>query len=126
VGSAWSRVASAHCSHTSSIPIGVGRGGAKSKDQVAAAFRRTRERASRQARYASGKAAGVGYRLGGAGDNMPADDHTLEQNVKSEVLGNEAWRAAPVNVMVSNCVVELHGEVGTPEDIKKLEARSAE
>lgn len=96
---------------------------ATGKDQAAAALRRRRRQAGQKARYAGGRATGIGHRIGGTADGPgPEDDKTLEQKVQSEVLGKEEWRQAPVNVMAANGVIELHGEVRTPDQIRSLEA----
>lgn len=98
----------------------------KTKDRLAAVMRRRRRELGQKARYVGGQMEGVGHRMTGAGQGqVPADDRTLESKIQSEVLGGDEFGDASINVMVADGIVDLRGELRTPDDINRLEAAVA-
>jgi osmotically-inducible protein OsmY len=80
------------------------------------------ERAGRAAEsFARGKVSAVTNRSAGPKD---LTDETLKAKVESEVFRPEGSPKGSVDVLVVDGVVELRGEVKTPEDKKELEART--
>jgi hypothetical protein len=84
---------------------------ARVKDQLAARARRTGRDVARKARYVGSTVEGKLERVARAGGTPPADDRTLVDKVKSEVLGRTAFAGHQVLVEAADGVVTLRGEL---------------
>ena len=93
---------------------------AKTKDQLGAAIRQAKGQVERKQRYVESTLAG---RAQGArsGSTPPADDKTLVDKVKSEVLGQPEFSQLDVVVDAAEGVVALRGEVPDQNVASKLE-----
>lgn len=101
----------------------------QTKDQVLAAIRRPARRAqdsvSKSAQYAQDRAKGLAHEVS-ASDEAPAEDHTLVDKVRSEVLGKPEYSGYTINVNAVDGVVTLRGELDQPELINALRDDVAE
>jgi osmotically-inducible protein OsmY len=94
--------------------------GRSRRDQVAGAVRRRTERLQGKASYVGDRARGLAHEAKGH-DLPPADDRTLVDKVRSEVLGREEFRSATVNVDAVDGVVSLRGQLDSADQIGELE-----
>jgi len=94
---------------------------AKTKDQMAAAFRRFGRRGGRLARRVESDAYGAWQRTTHArSENPPTDDETLKQKVETELFGKPDVEKGKIVVNVEDGVVILRGEVDTPDQMTEL------
>ncbi len=103
----------------------------QTKDQVLAAIRRPARRAqdrlSKSALYAQDRAKGLAHEVTkSAGEEAPAEDRTLVDKVRSEVLGKPEYSGYTINVNAVDGVVTLRGELDRPELINALRDDVAE
>ena len=94
----------------------------RAKDQLRAKLRRTGQQVQQKASYVGGKVGGVAHTVTQPGDRAPADDKTLVDKIKSEVLGGADFEGHQVVVDAADGVVALRGELQRPEQIEDLEA----
>jgi osmotically-inducible protein OsmY len=92
----------------------------KTKDQVAAAFRRAKGRVEQKQRYVESTLAGKAEAVRSE-STPPSDDKTLVDKVKSEVLGKPEFSGLDVVVDAAEGVVALRGEVPDQSVASKLE-----
>jgi len=71
-------------------------------------------------RYSEGRLHGVVHRATPFHDHAPADDITLVQKIRSEVLGAAAFRHYGVSVDAHDGVVHLRGEIDDQATIYAL------
>ena len=93
--------------------------------RAGAAGRRARRRASARARYAEGRLVGVRARAAGAGRFTPADDRAIAERIH-EVFARCDFATSDVNVDVVDGCATLRGQLGTPEEIRRLRERVAD
>ncbi len=94
----------------------------RAKDQLGAQLRRTGKQVQQKGSYVGGKVEGVAHTVTQPGGRAPADDKTLADKIKSEVLGGADFEGHQVVVDAADGAVALRGEVQRPEQIKDLEA----
>lgn len=96
---------------------------AKAKDMIAGRARRTARATGRKTRYIAGRIQGARHRMTGEMDaaqmEFPPDDMTLVDRIKSKALGT--WDQSRIVINSVSGIVELRGEVDTPEDMERLE-----
>jgi osmotically-inducible protein OsmY len=90
--------------------LGKGRR-ARIKDQLTARARRTRRGLARKARYVGSTVEGKLEKVTRSDGAPPADDRTVVDKVKSEVLGRPAFAGHQVLVEAADGVVTLRGEL---------------
>lgn len=84
-------------------------------------------RAGQRLRYAAGRLEGVQYKFGGGRPDPNIDDPVLADRVRSQLGTLQRRLDVPhVQVMVHDRIVTLHGDVGTEQDAKLLEAAALE
>jgi BON domain len=93
---------------------------ARSAAAVRRPVKRGRRTAARKAAYLRGRARRVGHRL--TPSHPPADDRTLVDRVRSEVLGNRRFGRLSVNLDAVDGVVTLRGQLDDPDVIRDVEA----
>jgi hypothetical protein len=93
---------------------------AKTKDQMAAAFRRLGRRGGRLARRAESEAYGAWQRATHPQPDTPTEDETLKQKVETELFGRPDVEKGKIVVNVEHGVVVLRGEVETPDRMTEL------
>jgi osmotically-inducible protein OsmY len=99
---------------------------AKARDMMAARLGKGSRDLDRTRRYAKGWTAGAMHRVTHPGVEQPiVDDQTLKARVESELFGPDFPKGSVV-VDVADGVVTLRGEVGRPDEIKRIEAEAAE
>ncbi|HWB72194.1 MAG TPA: BON domain-containing protein [Egibacteraceae bacterium] len=97
----------------------------QAKDQAAAtvrgAARRAQDRVSKRSQYAQDRAKGIAHELTTPSDaQVPEEDRTLVDKVRSEVLGSPEFSGYTVNVNAVEGVVTLRGQLDRPEQIRDL------
>ena len=99
---------------------------AKARDQLfgkARAFGRMTERTGRAL---EAEAEGTYQRLTHPTPETPADEYddvTLARKVESELFSSDDFPKGSININVVEGVVEIRGEVRTPQDIKSIETK---
>jgi hypothetical protein len=94
---------------------------AKTKDQMAAAFRRLGRRGGRLARRAESEAYGAWQRATHPQpEDAPTEDETLKQKVETELFGRPDVEKGKIVVNVEHGVVVLRGEVETADQMTEL------
>jgi osmotically-inducible protein OsmY len=93
---------------------------AKTKDQLSAALRRAKGQVERKQQYVENAVAGQ-VQAARTVSTPPADDKTLVDKVKSEVLGRPEFSSLDVVVDAAEGVVALRGEVPDQSVASQLE-----
>lgn len=93
---------------------------AKTKDQLAATFRRAKGQVEQKQQYVQSTLAGKAQ-AARSRSTPPSDDRTLVDKVKSEVLGQPEFSGLDVVVDAADAVVALRGEVPDESLGTKLE-----
>lgn len=93
---------------------------ARAKDQAGAKLRRTGRDVEKKASYIQGKVEGAVSTVTSSSE-PPADDKSLADRIKSEVLGGDRFEGHQVVVDAVDGVVALRGEVQQTEHIDELE-----
>jgi hypothetical protein len=97
---------------------------AKAKDMIAGRARRTARVTGKKTRYVAGKMRGMRHRMATGIDEkdleLPPDDRTLVDKIKSQAIGLN-WDQSRIVINSVSGIVELRGEVDTPEDMERLE-----
>ncbi|HEX9376094.1 MAG TPA: BON domain-containing protein [Actinomycetota bacterium] len=89
-------------------------------DRIGAMTRRTGRRLEREGRYRAGQIRGVGQKLAHrTPEEVDVDDLTLKDRIESEAFSPNLPKGN-VNVTVVDSMVELRGQLATPEDIDAL------
>lgn len=97
----------------------------RTKDQVAGALRRRRRRleteVERKTDYLQDRAQGLRHEVARPSEaQVPDNDRSLVDKVRSEVLGKDEFRPYTVNVDAADGVVVLRGQLDRPEQIRSL------
>lgn len=82
--------------------------------------RRVRRTAARNAAFLRGRAHRMGHRL--SRSDVPVDDRTLVDRVRSEVFGRRRFGRFSVNIDAVEGVVTLRGQLDDQDAIRDLEA----
>jgi gas vesicle protein len=91
------------------------------RDRAMAFFRRRGREASQTARYAEGVVQGMTYRASPDADrSVELNDPALARKVESEIFRPADAPKGDVAVSVENGVVQLRGQVKTPEQKEQL------
>lgn len=97
----------------------------RAADQAAATVRQplesTADRVTDAVQVATEKAKGLATEATTTdAEQLPDNDPTLADKIRSEVLGDDRWKDTKVNVTAVDGTVTLHGQVRTPAEIKAL------
>lgn len=106
-------------------PISGRRRRAQTKDQALARVRRPARGAEDQLQkkrtLIRDRAKGLAHEARTAPEEeIPEDDRTLVNKIRSEVLGGEAWQPYTINVNANNGTVTLRGQVDSADQIEEL------
>ena len=99
---------------------------AKTRDQLFGKAREMGRRTERMGRALEAEAEGAYQRLTHPTPETPADEYddvTLARKVESELFTSDEFPKGSININVVDGVVELRGEVRTPQDIKSIEKK---
>ena len=81
------------------------------RDQMAARIRRAGRDVQKKARYEAGRMKGKVYEATGFAGQMPVDEQTLIQKIRSEALGPAGDNDVAVEVDIESGEVVLHGNI---------------
>jgi osmotically-inducible protein OsmY len=96
------------------------------RDQLFGKARDVGRKAERAGRALEAEAEGAYMRLTHRTPETPADEYddvTLTRKVESELFASDDFPKGSININVVDGVVELRGQVRTPDDIKAIEER---
>ncbi len=89
-------------------------------DRIGGLSRRTGRRLEREGRYRAGQVRGIGQKIAHRmPEEVDVDDLTLKDRIESEAFTPDLPKGN-VNVTVVDSVVELRGQLATPDDIDAL------
>lgn len=103
----------------------------QTKDQAMARLRRPATRAQdrlrKKGKVARDRATGLAHEARTSPEEqVPENDRTLVDKIRSEVLGAEAWQPYTINVNANNGTVTLRGQVDSADQIERLEREVGE
>ena len=91
------------------------------RDRIVAMVRRFGRRSEKLAAYGGGRAYGVVQEtVPHPHDNPNPDDLTLRDRVESEIFRDPSIPKGQINLSVVEGIVELHGQLGSQDDIDRL------
>lgn len=99
---------------------------AQASDQLAAAARDAVANAEDQLDYRAGQVQGAVVEAVDTGADAPSDDRTVKHRVETRVLGRDGIPKGDITVHAERGVVQLRGEVGSPELIERIVAETRE
>ena len=91
------------------------------RDRIGATLRRFGRRSEKLVEYVGGRAYGVVQEtVPHQHDNPNPDDLTLRDRVESEIFRDPSIPKGQINLSVVEGIVELHGQLGSQEEIDRL------